>query len=67
VIGTAPQEHLAGTRPELPLVEPGGAVRWWRGWRAFLGASWLNVAGVALVALVLFAAEIGRASCRERV
>jgi peptide/nickel transport system permease protein len=61
MIGTSPQEDRVHFLPQtpLPLPEPGRVRSGWRGARAFLGASRLNVLGVALVALVLVAAVFG--------
>jgi peptide/nickel transport system permease protein len=61
VIGTAPPEDRVQLLPQapLPLPEPGRVRMGWRGVRAFLGSSWLNVVGVTLVALVVFAAIFG--------
>jgi len=61
VIGTASPEQRLQFLPDMPLrlPEPSRARRGWRGARAFLGASWLNVLGVVLVVLVLCAAAFG--------
>jgi peptide/nickel transport system permease protein len=61
VIGTAPAGEPLQLRPELPIRvrERSRAVRRWQGLRAFLGASRLNVLGVGLVGLVVFAAVFG--------
>jgi len=61
VIGTTSPEPRLQMLPDapLPIPEPSRARRGWRGVLAFLGASWLNVLGALLVALVLFAAIFG--------
>jgi peptide/nickel transport system permease protein len=50
---------LAGGREGVTDRQPGFAGRSVRGLRRFLGASWLNVLGLFLVALVVFAAILG--------
>jgi peptide/nickel transport system permease protein len=61
MIGTASPEERVQLLPEVPLPvsEPGRSIRGARAVRALLGASWLNVLGVTLVVIVVFAAAFG--------